>query len=65
MLHIEHDFDFQRIENSDEDPRNAWISVQGAGEERVVADCDGDDGPAYCRTCVKRTLNRLRNRPEP
>ena len=64
MLHIEHDFDFQRIENSDEDPRNAWISDRGAGEERVVADCDGDGSPAYYRTCVKRALNRLRNRSE-
>ena len=64
MLHIEHDFDFQRIENSDEDPRNVWISDKGAGEERVVADCDGDGSPAYYRTCVKRALNRLRNRPE-
>ena len=64
MLHIEHDFDFQRIENSDEDPRNAWISDRGAGAERVVADCDGDGSPAYYRACVKRAMNRLRNRPE-
>ena len=63
MLHIEHDFDFQRIENSDEDPRNAWISDRGADAERVVADCDGD-GTAYYRACVKRAMNRLRNRPE-
>ena len=25
---------------------------------------DGDGSPAYYRTCVKRALNRLRNRPE-
>ena len=64
MLHIEHDFDFQRIENSDEAPRNVWISDRGAGAERIVADCDGDGSPAYYRACVKRAMNRLRNRPE-
>ena len=64
MLHIEHDFDFQRIENSDEDPRNAWISDLGAGAKRIVAECDGDSSPERYRACVKRALNRLRNRPE-
>ena len=64
MLHIEHDFDFQRIENSDEDPRNAWISDRGAGAERVVAKCNGDRSPEHYRACVKRAMNRLRNRPE-
>ena len=64
MLHIEHDFDFQRIENSDEDPRNAWTSDRGAGAERVVAACDGDRSPESHRACVKRAMNRLRNRPE-
>ena len=64
MLHIEHSFDFQRIENSNEDPRNVWISDRGASAERIVADCDGDGSPAYYRACVKRAMNRLRNRPE-
>ena len=64
MLHIEHDFDFQRIENSDEDTRNAWISDRGAGAERVVAACDGDRSPESHRACVKRAMNRLRNHPE-
>ena len=64
MLHIEHDFDFQRIENSDEDPRNAWISDRGAGAERVVADCDGDGGSYYTRR-IKVARRRLaRNFPE-
>ena len=64
MLHIEHDFDFQRIENSDEDPRNAWISDRGADAARVIAECDGDRSHADYRACVKRAMNRLRNRPE-
>ena len=64
MLHIEHDADFQRIENSDEDPRNAWISDKGAGAKRIVAECDGDSSPESHRACVKRAMNRLRNRPE-
>ena len=64
MLHIEHDADFQRIENSDEDPRNAWISDKGAGAKRIVAECDGDSSPARYRACVKRAMNRLRNHPE-
>ena len=64
MLHIEHDFDFQRIENSDEDPRNAWISDRGADAARVIAECDGDRSHADYRACVKRAMNRLRNQPE-
>ena len=64
MLHIEHDADFQRIENSDEDPRNAWISDKGAGAKRIVAECDGDSSPERYRAGVKRAMNRLRNHPE-
>ena len=35
MLHIEVHADFQDIENSDRDPRNAWISDKGVGAEDV------------------------------
>ena len=49
MLHIEHDFDFQRIENSDEDPRNAWISDRGAGEEKVRSFDERKYGSYYTR----------------
>ena len=48
-----------------EDPSKAAVfSDGGAGAEQIVAGCDGDGGPAYYRTCVKRAMNRLRNRPE-
>ena len=48
-----------------EDPSKAAVfSDGGAGAERIVAGCDGDGGPAYYRTCVKRAMNRLRRRPE-
>ena len=49
MLHIEHDFDFQRIENSDEDPRNAWISDRGAGAEKVRSFDERKYGSYYTR----------------
>ena len=54
-----------RLFDTFEDPsKAAAFSDGGAGEARIVADCDGDGSPAYYRTCVKRALNRLRNRPE-
>ena len=54
-----------RLFDTFEDPsKAAAFSDGGAGKERIVADCDGDGSPAYYRTCVKRALNRLRNRPE-
>ena len=64
MLHIEHDFDFQRIENSDEDPRNAWISDRGAGAEKVRSFDERRDGSCYTRR-IKIARRRLaRNFPE-
>ena len=54
-----------RLFDSFEDPsKAAAFSDGGAGEERMVAECDGDASPEYYRACVKRALNRLRNRPE-
>ena len=54
-----------RLFDSFEDPSKASaFSDGGAGEERMVAECDGDGTPEYYRTCVKRALNRLRKRPE-
>ena len=56
---------FDRLFDTFEDPsKAAAFSDGGAGSERIVADCDGDGSPAYYRMCVKRALNRLRNRPE-
>ena len=49
MLHIEHDFDFQRIENSHEDPRNAWISDRGADAEKVRSFDERKYGSYYTR----------------
>ena len=50
-----------RLFDTFEDPsKAAAFSDGGAGEERIVAGCDGDGSPAYYRTCVKRALNRLR-----
>ena len=52
-----------RLNDSFDDPsKAAAFSDGGAGAERIVADCAG--GLAYCRACVKRAMNRLRNRPE-
>ena len=54
-----------RLFDTFEDPSKAAVfSDDSAGEKRIVADCDGDGSPAYYRACVKRALNRLRNRPE-
>ena len=48
-----------------EDPSKAAVfSDGGAGAERIVAGCDGDGGPTYYGKCIKRAMNRLRNRPE-
>ena len=64
MLHIEHDFDFQRIENSDEDPRNAWISDRGADAEKVRSFDERKYGSYYTRR-IKVARRRLaRNFPE-
>ena len=40
------------------------FSDGGAGAEQIVAGCDGDRGPTYYGKCIKRAMNRLRNRPE-
>ena len=54
-----------RLFDSFEDPsKAAAFSDGGAGEERMVAECDGDSSPERYRACVKRAMNRLRNRPE-
>ena len=54
-----------RLFDTFEDPsKAAAFSDGGAGEVRIVADCDGDGSTEYYRTCVKRAMNRLRNRPE-
>ena len=64
MLHIEHDADFQRIENSDEDPRNAWISDNGAGAEEIRS-FDEDVGGSYYTRALGRARKRLeRHAPE-
>ena len=56
---------FDRFLDTFEDPSKAAVFSDGsAGEERIVADCDGDSSTAYYRTCVKRAMNRLRGRPE-
>ena len=56
---------FDRFLDTFEDPSKAAVFSDGsAGEERIVADCDGDSSTAYFRTCVKRAMNRLRGRPE-
>ena len=56
---------FDRFLDTFDDPSKAAVfSDGGAGEERIVAGCDGDGGTAYYRTCVKRAMNRLRGRPE-
>ena len=56
---------FDRFLDTFEDPSKAAVFSDGsAGEERIVAGCDGDGGPAYYGTCVKRAMNRLRGRPE-
>ena len=56
---------FDQFLDTFEDPSKAAVFSDGsAGEERIVAGCDGDGSPAYYRTCVKRAMNRLRNRPE-
>jgi len=56
---------FDRFLDTFEDPSKAAVfSDGGAGAERIVAGCDGDGGIAHYRTCVKRAMNRLRNRPE-
>ena len=55
----------ENLEAAFEDPTKiAVFSDGGAGEERLVATCDGDYSPEYYRACVKRAMNRLRNRPE-
>ena len=54
-----------RLFDTFEDPSKAAVFSDGsAGEKRIVAECDGDGSTAYYRTCVKRAMNRLRNRPE-
>ena len=54
-----------RLFDSFEDPsKAAAFSDGGAGEERMVAECDGDYSLGYYRACVKRAMNRLRKRPE-
>ena len=56
---------FDQFLDTFEDPSKAAVFSDGsAGEERIVAGCDGDGGPAYYGTCVKRAMNRLRGRPE-
>ena len=56
---------FDRFLDTFEDPSKAAVFSDGsAGEERIVAWCDGDGSPAYYRMCVKRAMNRLRGRPE-
>ena len=56
---------FDRFLDTFEDPSKAAVFSDGsAGEERIVAGCDGDGGIAYYHTCVKRAMNRLRGRPE-
>lgn len=54
-----------RLVDTFEDPsKAAAFSDGGAEAERAVRACDGEGSPAYYRACVKRALNRLRNRPE-
>ena len=56
---------FDQFLDTFEDPSKAAVFSDGStGEERIVADCDGDSSTAYYRTCVKRAMNRLRGRPE-
>ena len=56
---------FDRFLDTFEDPSKAAVFSDGsAGEERIVAGCDGDGGTAYYRMYVKRAMNRLRGRPE-
>ena len=56
---------FDQFLDTFEDPSKAAVFSDGsAGEERIVAGCDGDGAPAYYGTCVKRAMNRLRGRPE-
>ena len=56
---------FDQFLDTFEDPSKAAVFSDGsAGEERIVAGCDGDGAPAYYGTCVKRAINRLRGRPE-
>ena len=54
-----------RLVDTFEDPsKAAAFSDGGAEAEWAVRACDGERSPAYYRACVKRALNRLRNRPE-
>ena len=54
-----------RLVDTFEDPsKAAAFSDGGAEAEWAVRACDGEGSPAYYRACVKRALNRLRNRPE-
>ena len=54
-----------RLVDTFEDPsKAAAFSDGGAEAEWAVRACDGEGSPAYYWACVKRALNRLRNRPE-
>ena len=54
-----------RLFDTFEDPsKAAAFSDGGAGEERIVANYDGDYSLGYYRACVKRAMNRLRKRSE-
>ena len=64
MLHIEHNFDFQRIENSDEDPRNAWISDKGAGAAGIRSFDEMIDGSYYTRRIKTARVRLSRVHPE-
>ena len=56
---------FDQFLDTFDDPSKAAVFSDGsAGEERIVAGCDGDGGIAYYGICVKRAMNRLRGRPE-
>ncbi len=54
----------RRFDTFEDPSKAAAFSDGGAGAERIVAESDGDGSPAYYRSCVKRAMNRLRNRPE-
>ena len=64
MLHIEVHADFQDIENSDRDPRNAWISDKGVGAEDVRSFEKRKDGSYYTRRIKIARVRLSRVHPE-
>ena len=54
----------RRFDSFEDPSKTAAFSDGGAGAGRIVAESDGAGSPTYYRSCVKRAMNRLRNRPE-